>query len=43
MRFELPQRQVLDVGPGWARGFELAYFATVMVVSLAIEILFRMA
>ena len=41
VRFELPQRQVLAVGPGWARGFELSYFATVMVVSLAIKILFR--
>ena len=43
VRFELPQRQVLDVGPSWARGFELAYFATVMVVSLAIKIVFRIA
>ena len=43
VRFDLPQREVLSVGPGWARGFELAYFATVMVVSLAIKVLFRIA
>ena len=43
VRLDLPQRQVLDVGPSWARGFEFAYFATVMVVSLAIKVLFRIA
>jgi hypothetical protein len=43
VRLDLPQRQVLDAGPSWVRGVELAYFAAVMVVSLAIKILFRIA
>jgi hypothetical protein len=43
IRLAIPQREVLGFGPGWARGFELIYFLAVMVVSLAIKIVFKIA
>jgi hypothetical protein len=39
----LPQREVLSFGPSWARGFELTYFATVVLVSLMLKSIFRIA
>ena len=43
VRLELPEREVLNAGPGWARGFELTYFAIVVMVSLAIKVVFKIA
>lgn len=43
VRFELPAREVLHAGPGWARGFELTYFAVVILVSVAIKVVFKIA
>jgi hypothetical protein len=43
VRLAVPEREVLGFGPSWARGFELTYFATVVVVSLAIKAAFRIA
>ena len=43
VRLKLPEREVLNAGPGWARGFELTYFAVVVVVSLAIKVVFKIA
>jgi hypothetical protein len=43
VRLELPTREVLHAGPSWARGFELTYFAVVVMVSLAIKVIFKIA
>jgi hypothetical protein len=43
INFALPQREVLHFGPGWIRGFELTYFATVILVSLLLKSVFRIA
>jgi hypothetical protein len=43
VRLAVPEREVLGFGPAWARGFELTYFATVVVVSLAIKTVFKIA
>ena len=39
----LPGREVVGFGPGWARGYELTYFATVILVSLLLKSVFRIA
>ena len=41
--FALPQREVLAIGPGWVRGWEFSYLLSVLVVSLALKIGFRIA
>jgi hypothetical protein len=43
VRLGLPGREVLPFGPGWARGYELTYFAAVVAVSLLLKVLFRIA
>jgi hypothetical protein len=43
VRLGLPAREVLPLGPGWARGYEPAYFAAVVAVSLLLKALFRIA
>ena len=43
VRLALPAREVLPFGPGWARGYELTYFAAVLAASLAIKVVFRIA
>jgi hypothetical protein len=43
VRLELPEREVLHAGPGWARGFELTYFAVVVAFSLVIKFIFKIA
>jgi hypothetical protein len=39
----LPGREVLSFGPGWARGYELTYFAAVVAVSLLLKAVFKIA
>lgn len=43
MAVDLPGRDLLGIGPGWMRGWVFVYFATVLVVSLAIKVGFRIA
>jgi hypothetical protein len=43
VRLELPGREVLGFGPGWARGYELTYFAAVVAVSLLLKAVFKIA
>lgn len=43
VRLALPEREVLAFGPAWARGFELTYFAAVVIVSLTIKVVFKIA
>lgn len=39
----VPEREILPFGPGWARGYELTYFAAVVLVSLLLKTLFKIA
>jgi hypothetical protein len=43
VRLALPAREVLPFGPGWARGYELTYFAAVVAASLLLKAVFRIA
>jgi hypothetical protein len=43
VRLALPAREVLAFGPGWARGYELTYFAAVVAASLLLKAVFRIA
>jgi hypothetical protein len=38
VRVELPRREYLSVGPGWARGWELAFFVAMVAASLGLKI-----
>lgn len=39
---DLPRLEVLDVGPWWMRTWEFVFFTTLVAVSLAIKLLFRL-
>jgi hypothetical protein len=39
IRIDLPERQYLHFGPGWVRGWELAFFVPLLLVSVAIKVL----
>lgn len=39
IRIDLPARVFLPFGPGWARGWELAFFVPLLLVSVAIKVL----
>jgi hypothetical protein len=39
----VPEREVLPFGPGWVRGYELTYFAAVVLASLLLKALFKIA
>ena len=41
VRFALPAREILPFGPSWVRGWTFTYFVSLLVVSLAIKIGFR--
>ncbi|HMR33549.1 MAG TPA: hypothetical protein PKA13_19835 [Geminicoccaceae bacterium] len=41
VRFGLEPREVLSVGPSWVRGWAFVYFASLLLVSLAIKLGFR--
>jgi hypothetical protein len=41
--FALPSREILTIGPAWMRGWELTYFVSLLIVSLAIKLGFRIA
>lgn len=43
MSLELPQREILSFGPGWIRSWEFLYFVTVIIVSLGIKLVFKIA
>jgi hypothetical protein len=43
VRFELPRRELLALGPGWLRGWEAPFIASVLVASIAIKLAFRIA
>jgi hypothetical protein len=41
LRFDLPAQQILSVGPGWARGWELTFFVVLVLASIGIKKGFR--
>tara|TARA_R110000868_G_scaffold166960_1_gene401226 strand:+ start:69394 stop:70137 length:744 start_codon:yes stop_codon:yes gene_type:complete len=41
LRFDLPTQQIINVGPDWARGWELTFFLALVLGSLAIKKGFR--
>jgi hypothetical protein len=41
VEIDLPRREVLPFGPWWLRTWEFVFFTTLVVVSLAIKLLFR--
>jgi hypothetical protein len=41
--FELPRRELLGFGPGWLRGWEATFIASVLIASIAIKLVFRIA
>jgi hypothetical protein len=41
--FALPRREVLPFGPGWLRGWEATFIASILVASIAIKLAFRIA
>lgn len=42
VEIDLPRREVLPVGPWWLRTWEFVFFTTLVAVSLAIKLLFRL-
>lgn len=38
----LPRQEVLSLGPGWLRGWEVVFFCALIAASLAIKIVFRL-
>ena len=41
LSFDLPEQEVLPVGPGWIRGWMFSFFSAFLVASIAFKILLR--
>lgn len=41
--FDVPDREVLGFGPGWMRGWAFTYLVSLLVVSLLIKLVFKIA